>query len=99
MVYGETHMDGKDRSNHRIDISRRQAIAAGAGVVTAGLAGCTGNSEEIGGNSSSSGRSGGNGDLKAVASFFSFYDFARDVADGTPIAVENLVPTGLHGHG
>jgi zinc transport system substrate-binding protein len=35
----------------------------------------------------------------AVASFFSFYDFARKVADGTPLTVKNLVPTGLHGHG
>jgi zinc transport system substrate-binding protein len=34
-----------------------------------------------------------------VASFFSFYDFARHVAEGTEIRVENLVPTGLHGHG
>jgi zinc transport system substrate-binding protein len=35
----------------------------------------------------------------AVASFFSFYDFARHVAAGTSVRVENLVPTGLHGHG
>ena len=35
----------------------------------------------------------------AVASFFTFYDFARRVADGTPVTVRNLVPTGLHGHG
>jgi len=35
----------------------------------------------------------------AVASFFSFFDFGRQVADGTPLTVENLVPTGLHGHG
>ncbi len=34
-----------------------------------------------------------------MASFFSFYDFARNVAEGTPITIENLVPTGLHGHG
>jgi zinc transport system substrate-binding protein len=35
----------------------------------------------------------------AVASFFSFFDFARHIVDGTPVTVENHVPTGLHGHG
>ena len=35
----------------------------------------------------------------AVASFFSFYDFALKIADGTPVEVRNLIPTGLHGHG
>jgi len=35
----------------------------------------------------------------AVASFFSFYDFGRKIADGTPVTVRNLIPTGLHGHG
>jgi zinc transport system substrate-binding protein len=35
----------------------------------------------------------------AVASFFSFYDFARNIARDTPVEVRNLVPTGLHGHG
>jgi zinc transport system substrate-binding protein len=42
--------------------------------------------------------SGGGGPV-AVASFFSFYDFARKIADGTPVEVRNLIPTGLHGHG
>jgi zinc transport system substrate-binding protein len=41
----------------------------------------------------------GNDGPVAVASFFSFYDFAREVAAGTPLTVNNLVPTGLHGHG
>jgi zinc transport system substrate-binding protein len=40
----------------------------------------------------------GDGPL-VVASFFSFYDFARQVAAGTDLRVKNLVPTGLHGHG
>jgi len=34
-----------------------------------------------------------------VASFFTFFDFGRQIAEGTPLTVENLVPTGLHGHG
>jgi len=41
----------------------------------------------------------GNGEPVAVASFFSFYDFALKIADGTPVEVRNLIPTGLHGHG
>jgi zinc transport system substrate-binding protein len=55
-------------------------------VLTAGVAGC------LGGGRGSSGP-------VAVASFFSFYDFGRRVAADTPVEVENLVPTGLHGHG
>jgi len=31
--------------------------------------------------------------------FFTFYDFADSLAEGTDVTVENLVPTGLHGHG
>jgi zinc transport system substrate-binding protein len=69
---------------HRL--SRRGALAlAGGGL--AGLAGC------LGGAASET-----DGPV-AVASFFTFYDFARKIADGTGITVENLVPTGLHGHG
>jgi zinc transport system substrate-binding protein len=67
-------------------ISRRAALAAGAGAVLGGLAGCTG----------TRGQSDG---PVAVASFFSFYDFAREIAADTSITVRNLVPTGLHGHG
>lgn len=37
--------------------------------------------------------------MLTVASFFSFYDFARNIVDGMPLQVENLVPTGLHDHG
>ena len=66
------------------------ALSAGA---VAGFTGCVG---------SGSGGAGGTDDTEGpvvVASFFTFHDFARKVADGTPVTVENLVPTGLHGHG
>jgi zinc transport system substrate-binding protein len=76
-----------DRKSQSADMSRRRVIAAGAGLLSTGLAGCTG-----------AGQTGGDPPT-AVASFFSFYDFARHIADGTPIRVANLVPTGLHGHG
>jgi zinc transport system substrate-binding protein len=86
-----------DTTEHRggATFSRRRLLQAGGGVLAAGLAGCLGNA---------AGGDGGDGSADdegpvAVASFFSFYDFARNVADGTPITVENLVPTGLHGHG
>jgi zinc transport system substrate-binding protein len=78
-------------------VTRREAVRAGGAAALAGLAGCTalpsapGRSESGGGDNS-------DGPV-AVASFFSFFDFARNVADGTPVTVENLVPTGLHGHG
>lgn len=76
--------------------SRRQAITAGAGAIVAGLAGCTSSSGS--GTKSNDGTSGDD-ETVAVASFFSFYDFARNIVDGTPVQVKNLVPTGLHGHG
>jgi zinc transport system substrate-binding protein len=82
-------MNDTERSRPRRRFSRRRALAAGAGAL-AGLAGCTGG----GGGSSAD-----DGPPVAVASFFSFYDFARNVAADTPIEVRNLVPTGLHGHG
>jgi len=75
-------------------MTRRDAIRAGCGAAIAGLAGC-------GALPSAPARgddSGGDGPV-AVASFFSFFDFGREIADGTPLTVENLVPTGLHGHG
>jgi len=72
-------------------LSRRNALAAGGGLLSAGLAGCLGGSSAV--------TSGGTDGPVAVASFFSFYDFARTVARNTPVEVRNLVPTGLHGHG
>jgi zinc transport system substrate-binding protein len=72
--------------------SRRDVLRAGGVAGVAGLAGCT----ALGGTED--GGSGDDGPV-AVASFFSFYDFGREIADGTPLSVENLVPTGLHGHG
>ncbi|WP_372480933.1 metal ABC transporter substrate-binding protein (plasmid) [Halomicrobium sp. HM KBTZ05] len=93
-------MDDTTQSRTQHSFSRRRAITAGAGLLAAGLAGCT---TSVGSNDSESTNDadGANGDgpTVAVASFFSFYDFARNIVDGTPIQVENLVPTGLHGHG
>jgi zinc transport system substrate-binding protein len=71
-------------------LSRRRALAAGSSALAAGLAGCLG-----GGGARESSPEG----PVAVASFFSFFDFGREIATDTPITVENLVPTGLHGHG
>jgi zinc transport system substrate-binding protein len=73
--------------------TRRRAMLGGASALTAGLAGCLDTLA-----SSGTGESGGDGPT-AVASFFSFYDFARKIAADTPITVKNLVPTGMHGHG
>lgn len=78
------------RRNERGTVSRRGYLTTGAGALATGIAGCLG---------SGSGSTGPEGDSVAVASFFTFYDFARRVAEGTPVRVENLVPTGLHGHG
>ena len=69
-------------------VSRRAVLKTSGLLGAAGLAGCT-----------SLGSPGADDGPVAVASFFSFYDFGRKVADGTPLTVENLVPTGLHGHG
>lgn len=79
--------DSGDGNSSPSGLTRRAALA-GAGGLLGGVAGC------IGGASTD--RDDG---PVAVASFFTFYDFARKVADGTPLTVENLVPTGLHGHG
>jgi len=76
-------------------LSRRRALAAGAGLLGAGLAGCL-----SGATTDRTTTSGDDPDGPvAVASFFSFYDFARKIARDTPIEVRNLVPAGLHGHG
>jgi len=86
--------DDTNRSSQHRQLSRRAALAAGGSVLATGLAGCTTDGSE------SANTQGASGDGPTVsASFFSFYDFARNVADGTPIEIQNLVPTGLHGHG
>jgi zinc transport system substrate-binding protein len=84
-------------TRHTLDevtATRRQALRAGGAAALAGLAGCTALPSAP--NAASGDEDGG---PVAVASFFSFYDFGRQIADGTPLTVENLVPTGLHGHG
>ncbi|MGM0387286.1 metal ABC transporter substrate-binding protein [Natrinema limicola] len=67
--------------------SRRRVVSAVGGTAVAGLAGCLGDSDDS-----------DDGPV-AVASFFTFYDFARQIAAETPVSIENLVPTGMHGHG
>jgi zinc transport system substrate-binding protein len=69
-------------------LSRRRALAAAGGLAATGLAGCSALGSDDGGDGP-----------RVVASFFSFYDFARQIARDTPVTVENLVPAGLHGHG
>jgi zinc transport system substrate-binding protein len=83
-------------SNRRMTglLTRRQALASGAGLLAAGFAGCTSGEATAGGGADT----GGDGPVVA-ASFFSFFDFARKIAADTPVQVKNLVPTGLHGHG
>jgi zinc transport system substrate-binding protein len=76
-------------------VTRRDALRAGGAALAAGLGGCTALPSapvEAGGGDDG-------GDPVAVASFFSFFDFGRQIAEGTPLTVENLVPAGLHGHG
>jgi zinc transport system substrate-binding protein len=84
-------------------VSRRQVLATGAGLVTVGHAGCLGGGL-AGGTTPDTTEAGvgPDGDREGyvvVASFFSFFDFARTVAAGTPVEVRNLIPIGLHGHG
>jgi zinc transport system substrate-binding protein len=82
--------------HERTTVTRRGALRAGCGAALAGLAGCSAlPSAPARGDDSGD----GNGGPVAVASFFSFFDFGRQIAEGTPLTVENLVPTGLHGHG
>ncbi|QHS16890.1 zinc ABC transporter solute-binding protein [haloarchaeon 3A1-DGR] len=100
-------MSNTDPERQRRRFSRRGALAAGGGLLTAGLAGCAGSADPGDRSTSSDATTDGvagttteNDDSPvAVASFFSFYDFARHIAAGTPVEVRNLVPTGLHGHG
>ncbi|WP_435333847.1 metal ABC transporter substrate-binding protein [Haloarchaeobius sp. TZWWS8] len=98
-------MADSEPRNRQHGISRRQALLGGSGLLTAGLAGCLGSaqggSDDGGhGGSDENGSNGGSEDGPvAVASFFSFFDFARKLARDTPVTVENLIPTGLHGHG
>jgi zinc transport system substrate-binding protein len=80
-------------------VSRRSVLAGAGGLLTAGSAGCLGGVTGTADTDSGPQETGAGGGPVAVASFFSFFDFARNVADGTPVTVENLVPTGLHGHG
>jgi zinc transport system substrate-binding protein len=75
-------------------ITRREALRVGGAAALAGAAGCT----ALPSAPVQSGDDEGGGPV-AVASFFSFFDFGRKIADGTPLTVENLVPTGFHGHG
>ena len=78
-------------------VTRRDALRVGGAAALTGLAGCTAlPSAPAGAESNSSDESD---EPVAVASFFSFFDFGRQIAEGTPLTVENLVPTGLHGHG
>ncbi|QIB75486.1 zinc ABC transporter solute-binding protein [Halogeometricum borinquense] len=98
-------MDDTNQSRLQKHFSRRQALTAGAGLVTTGLAGCmgSGTADNNESNGSVTGSPSGSDDSESqtlsVASFFSFYDFARKVARDTPVEIENLIPTGLHGHG
>jgi zinc transport system substrate-binding protein len=86
--------DAADANASRRGVTRRQALAAGSGILTAGLAGCIGSAGQSGSDASTDSEG-----PVAVASFFSFYDFGRKIARDTPVTVRNLVPTGLHGHG
>ncbi|WP_224447701.1 metal ABC transporter substrate-binding protein [Haloprofundus salilacus] len=90
-------MDTETPRTARQKITRRRALAGGSSLLAAGLAGCidSGRGEATTGAAEDE----ADGAPVVVISFFSFYDFARKIADGTPIRVRNLVPTGLHGHG
>ncbi|WP_418284744.1 metal ABC transporter substrate-binding protein [Halorubrum sp. DTA46] len=85
-------------ANELNGLSRRRFAALGAGAFAGGLAGCTGTGDG-GGSAAGAGDGSTEGEYTVVASFFTFYDFADTLAEGTDVAVENLVPTGLHGHG
>ncbi|WP_280585920.1 metal ABC transporter substrate-binding protein [Halorubrum sp. Boch-26] len=89
-------------TNETTGVYRRRFAGIGAGVLAGGLAGCTGNAADPGtgsGGSAADESGDDDGEYTVVASFFTFYDFADTLAEGTALTVENLVPTGLHGHG
>ncbi len=76
--------------------TRRRFMALGVGTIAAaGAAGCL-DSLEAGGATDVEGEEGGEG--TAMASFFTLYDFTRNVG-GEGFEVENAVPAGQHGHG
>lgn len=85
--------DGNERTDTAV--SRRRVLALGAGSLAGGVAGCLGGSA----SPDDDGNAGSDDGPTVVASFFTFYDFGRRLAEGTGVTVENLVPTGLHGHG
>jgi len=80
-------------------VSRRSVLAGTGGLLGAGLAGCLGGAASESDDDGGARGTGSEDGPVAVASFFSFFDFARNVAEDTPVRIENLVPTGLHGHG
>lgn len=83
----------RQRNGSKVVSRRRFTVLTGSSAV-AGLAGCV-----SGGDDTGSGTADSDDPSVAVASFFSFYDFTRQIAEGTSMAVDNLVPVGLHGHG
>ncbi|KAB1193480.1 zinc ABC transporter substrate-binding protein [Haloferax sp. MBLA0076] len=92
-------MTNESRFERERTVSRRRVLAAGTGLVTAGLAGCLGGTGGASESDSNSNAIESDDGPVVVASFFSFYDFARKVAKDTPVTLKNLIPTGLHGHG
>lgn len=77
-----------------MDGTRRRVLTLGAGALAAGLAGCSDSLNEGGAPDVADGSAG----AEATASFFTLYDFARNVG-GDAFDVENAVPEGQHGHG
>lgn len=76
--------------------TRRDFLRLGAGSVAAvGGAGCL---DSFGEGGAPDVESEGGGNAAATASFYTLYDFARNVG-GDALDVENAVPTGQHGHG
>ncbi|WP_281193452.1 metal ABC transporter substrate-binding protein [Halorubrum sp. F4] len=90
-------VDGDGTERNGSGVSRRRVLALGAGSLAGGVAGCLGGSATPGADGN--GDDGNDDGPTVVASFFTFYDFGRRLAEGTDVSVENLVPTGLHGHG
>ena len=76
----------QQRRGGRCDVSRRNVLAAGAGLSTVGTAGCLGSRAE-----------GDATEPVAFASFFTLAEFARAVG-GDELSVENPVEIGSHGH-